>query len=682
MAGPWDAFQSSDSQGPWNAFVEAPATATSIPPGTSAPTKITVRPLDATPPVSTSEAFGRGAANALTANFYDELAGLAAAGGRKTADEPMSLNQVLLGAYRRIRSDPEAQRLYDEAVAAEREREKAVEQQAPIASTAGSVLGAVAIPLGGLAGAATLPARMARSAVIGGAMGGAAGLGEGESAGDRLARAAAGAGLGGAVGAAGAPIAEGLIQGGRAIAQPLINSVRGAFNPEREAARRVVTALQRDVANDPAAASRLTPNEFVASAQNGGPATIMDLGGETTRALARSAANTSPEGRQALNATINDRFETQAGRVSDWLRSTFHFPNAAQQQEALRETARSVNQANYGRALREGARPIQVPPHLLTSPDFEAAMTLAERRARSRSASEGVARFQPGVRNLQFWDYTKRALDDAANAATRAGRNDEASYLSGLRDQLVETLDAQVPSYAAARAGAAHFFGARDALEAGQNYVTQNFANDATRRALAQMSPTERQLFQDGFVSRLIEKLNATGDRRNVVNQIADSPAAREKLHIALGPQRAAELEAVLRIEGIMDLARGAVQGNSTTARQLAELGIAGGATAYGTYNFDPTAVAFGALVAGHRHIDQRVAQRVAQMLTSTDPRELANGIRAIARSQTLLGALRRVDHRIASVGGQQAAQVPAVQAAAVGRADENQAQVPGPPAQ
>ncbi|MCK1465776.1 hypothetical protein IVB34_47710 [Bradyrhizobium sp. 2] len=92
------------------------------------------------------------------------------------------------------------------------------------------------------------------------------------------------------------------------------------------------------------------------------------------------------------------------------------------------------------------------------------------------------------------------------------------------------------------------------------------------------MTPQERQLFQDGFVSRFVETLNQVGDRRNILNQIASSPAAREKLNVALGPQRAAELEAGLRVEGIMDLARNAVQGNSTTARQLAELGLAGGA--------------------------------------------------------------------------------------------------------
>jgi hypothetical protein len=96
----------------------------------------------------------------------------------------------------------------------------------------------------------------------------------------------------------------------------------------------------------------------------------------------------------------------------------------------------------------------------------------------------------------------------------------------------------------------------------------QNFQNTAVRQQLGKMSPTERQLFQDGFVSRFIETLNKVGDRRSILNQIGDNPAAREKLNIVLGPQKATQLEAGMRAEGVMDLARKAVQGNSTTARR------------------------------------------------------------------------------------------------------------------
>ncbi len=67
----------------------------------------------------------------------------------------------------------------------------------------------------------------------------------------------------------------------------------------------------------------------------------------------------------------------------------------------------------------------------------------------------------------------------------------------------------------------------------------------------------------------------------------------------------------------MMDRLRMAVQGNSTTARQLAELGLAGGAglVAGGGNPLDLKALATGALVYGLRRgsaeIDARVARRV-----------------------------------------------------------------------
>jgi hypothetical protein len=49
----------------------------------------------------------------------------------------------------------------------------------------------------------------------------------------------------------------------------------------------------------------------------------------------------------------------------------------------------------------------------------------------------------------------------------------------------------------------------------------------------------------------------------------------------ALGPEKARKLEAYLNVESPMNALRGAVRGDSTTARQLFELGLAGGGSMY-----------------------------------------------------------------------------------------------------
>jgi hypothetical protein len=174
------------------------------------------------------------------------------------------------------------------------------------------------------------------------------------------------------------------------------------------------------------------------------------------------------------------------------------------------------------------------------------------------------------------------------------------------------------------------------------------------------MSPQERQLFQDGYVSRFIENIEKTGDRRNVLNKINQSRAAQRELEMALGPQRWRELEARLRLEEIMDLPRNAVQGNSWTARRLYDMGLAGGGSlgTVGAYNQDPQQMIYGGLLAalssGGKRIDANVARQVANLLTSNDPARLQRGIQIIARSNQFMNALRRFDPRVARIGGSQ----------------------------
>lgn len=563
---------------------------------------------------------------------------------------------------------------YDRALGKVRGLNKEAQERTPVGYGAGNIVGSTMVPLGAAQGA-TLPARIGRGAAVGAGVGAVAGAGEAEGISGKAVGGLTGGAVGAGVGATAPAVIEGAIQVGRAALSPVVSGVRGAANPESEAARRVATAIERDVRADPNAIARLTPQELATSAQAGGPATIMDLGGEATRALARSAANTSPEGRGLLNQTINDRFEGQTGRVVGWLNNVFNFPNAQARQAAIQHAAEGVNRPLYANAMAQGRSGIWSDElaEMSDSPAMQDAVRAAIRQAQNRSASnltqggQGDRWYSPnGTPTLEFWDLVKRQVDQEINVARRAGRNVDVSELTAIKNRLVSSLDAAVPSYQIARGTAHGFFQAENALEAGQNYVMQNFANREVRQQLARMTPEERRLFQDGFVDRFIQTLERTGDRRSILNQIGQTPAAREKLEIALGPQRANELEAGLRVEGIMDLARQAVQGNSTTARQLAELGLAGGAGtigAYGSYNLDPaqmtTAAIMGAALAGRRHIDQRVAQRVAQFLTSNDPAAVTRGMQLLTNNRRLLDNLRATDRRIVAVTSQQLTRQP-----------------------
>src|SRR5262249_45309877 len=108
--------------------------------------------------------------------------------------------------------------------------------------------------------------------------------------------------------------------------------------------------------------------------------------------------------------------------------------------------------------------------------------------------------------------------------------------------------------------------------------------------------------FQDGYTTALVERVRQM--RGDITSKIYNTPAAREEIENALGAQRARELEAHLHVESIMNMGNTAIRGNSSTARQLAHLGIAGGVgglTAYATGSgaLDPTSLLAAALTYG-----------------------------------------------------------------------------------
>jgi hypothetical protein len=489
--------------------------------------------------------------------------------------------------------------------------------------------------------------------------------------------------VGGVIGAGVPAVARGV----GAAAAPVISTMRGIVNPGEEAARRVGAAIERDVQ---AGGAGLTQPEFAAAAARGAPVNVMDLGGETTRGLARSAANTSPEGRQVLNQALDDRYQSQSDRLSDWLNSSFNYPNAAAQQQALRESQSAANNANYGRAMREGAGGIWSPElERLASSDIVAnAMKKAASVARDESVVGGYAGMNPQVSftadgriqfgrgptgtptypDLQFWDLTRRQLSNSAQMARRAGDMEEARRFGTFAQRLNGELDSHVPSYATARAGHEAFAGAQDALEAGRNYATQSrIDNRGAREALLRMTPQERGLFQDGFADALISRIRAMPDRQNVAAKIANSSTAQEQMEIALGPQRARELQGMMHLENVMNTARQAVQGNSTSVRQFVEMGLAGGANsmlASGNPFSDPTAALHGALMWGAlRHggqaalagVNERVSRQVARLLTSNNPGQVRMGMTMLGRNGGLLDSLRRADAALARAGAVQA---------------------------
>ena len=562
-----------------------------------------------------------------------------------------------------------------------REAESAAMAEAsPVASLAGTVAGAIATPTpfgkyGALEkGVKGLGQRMLGSAAGAGTVGGLTGLGEGTTVEERLGNAARGAAFGTAVGGAAPAVISGVGAAGRAVGDRFIAPLRGLVSP----AQATKVAEEKTAKALAASTDKMTEAEFRALRAADEPVVIADVGGEPVRRLARDASNISSEAGETLNTTIADRFGQQAARVERDVEKFFPIrPDYADDITALKLSARKENKPAYDRAYAQGASNVFSSKiwDLTKSDGVKKAMMEADKLANEIGVAEGRAAIsnpfmfdkagnlvaRPGAKaadvNLHFMDAVKQKLDDQVNSLYKTGNSAEARARAEIRNQFREELDRLVPSYPKARGTAAKWFGAEEAYEAGINFSRFSDSKKISEsvKYYRQMTPAERELFARGYTFEILNDINKVKDNRSIVNSkfMGESPAARAKNLMALGPERAAAIEARLRIENIIDRLRPTVQGGSTTVRQLAEYGIAGGAGAAYSGNFyGPEALAGLALRAGKGQADARVAKEVAKLLTSKDPDVLAKLTAMAVKEPKTIPVLRALEKGIGKGAG------------------------------
>lgn len=679
-----------------------------------------------TPPVSGLRAGLEGLKAGASAGWSDEITGLMAAAGAAEArgylppeqqadyEKQISDSGGLTGIYHSARDDAKAQR-------------ESAQTAHPYYYGAGELGGAgatmAALPIGGVGAGAGWLARAGQGARLGATYGALRGAATGTQD-DGLPGAIVGTGMGAAEGALGGFGGEVLAGGagvlGRlgydAFGRPLVSAVRGYLNPLAEAARKVAGAWASDIPQALAGTGRgLTPSQYVQALRNGEPVLPTDMG-ETSRALMRWAANADSEARAIITDAVGQRYAQQSERggalIRDLVSGGANTAKTAAQLEAEYDAERG---GAYGVAYAAGDRPIWSPEleRLSSSPTVAGAIRGAQNRWKDFQVKDGFGAMNPPVNvtpdgqlkflpgrglmpypNIQFWDYAARNLAGMASQAKRAGNNTDAGLYGGLEQQLKAELDKLVPEFGDARGIAAKYFGGNNAIEAGQNAL--NFKGDIRelQRTMAQMKPAEREMFQESYADAMARKVENMSDNQSIVNRVYNSPQERARVEAILGPQAADRLGAFVDRERIFDAARTAL-GNSTTVRQMIEMGLAGSLSgAAGSYltgdwrNFAPAAIAGASARAGFRslvgYVDRNTARNVAQLLTSSDPAQIMRGIQAVRANPKLSSALRETGS-IASgmarnvgaagaIGRLPRPQLPAPAAAA----EPNQPNVPG----
>jgi len=525
----------------------------------------------------------------------------------------------------------------------------------PTTATLGNITGAIAgtapmisaAPAAFGVGSGPLIPRMLASGASGGALG--ATDAAVKSGGDVEATLKGGV-YGGIGGAAGPAIGAGLSKGGRYIK----DGVKSLVNPQATAKAKIAQAMQMDDAV-------ISSSDEAIARQNGQTLMNVDRGGEKTRALARAASNVDPDARATMQRVTNDRFVGQSDRAVDAVKRVAggEVDDIALQKQ-ISSRARMTNSANYKKAYEfnfGNNHPVELDSIVQRVPAtaIRNAMKVAKADGRpfgqqliaSIDDATGTVTFarKPSFQEL---DYIQRGLRGAIDKEFKSGAGEVGTAYKSLHKELLNIMDNVNPHYKQARAGAAAAFGVDDAVDAGKVFAKATRNTPEMSEAIKKMSPEELKAFKTGFASEIIDKIKSTNDRSNVIRSVFQSPEMRAKMTMAFGKAKADELEAFVRIEGVMDQLRGAM-GNSTTARQLIELGLVGGGNAtaglYGltTGDYRASAIAGGLTAAryGKGKADERTMMAIAKLLTSTDKNAITRVAANASMSGKYMNALR-----------------------------------------
>lgn len=593
-----------------------------------------------TPRPITARDLGRSAAQGLTMEFADELAGVGAAlvpGGR---------------GYREARDELRAN---DARFSREHPR-------ANLAARIGGGLATAVIPATGLArGAQTLGQTAMRGAGLGAAYGGIAGLGAGEGGvREQAASTGQGALAGYAFGAAAPVVSTAVGRTARNVGGAMMNVLGRRADPSKvadEALRRTLERARRSTADVRAA---------LAASREAAPdagVTIADAAGEPGRRMARGASAFPTEGAEIGQEVMGNRDLGRQMRLEGGLtRATGQqrtdLPSLLEELEArFRPEAQRRYDAAYA-ALDNtstgalGAIDDPVINTLLDTPEigeiWEAALsTYNAQRQLLRAAGSDIPELVPIVERVNTpagvqWqrtgalpdtrtlDFLKRGMDAYVDRRMTPGQSMNKPLghaMSQVRDRLLERLDEINPLYRDARAFYRGGLDANRALEAGRTALHKS--RDEIAKELREMGEHERNVYRLAAQDALRQEMRQPGGSTRLMNP--KNQELRERLRMIFASDE--EYQSFMRMLGVeanMARTERMVTGGSPTSRIDAEKddilhsGMAEFAMDVGRGGVQNTILARIARVLHGAPNMEEVADQIARMLMEVDPAQQA----------------------------------------------------------
>lgn len=518
----------------------------------------------AQPKMGAIEAAGRGALQGISFGLSDEAYGAIKGAGK--AIQGGSFNDA-----------------YNENVELARAANRRAAQDNPLYYYGGEIGSAALIPggaFGAAAKGASLAARTKAGAKAGLMFGGLYGFGKGEGGlENRAVSAATGAATGAAFGAA-LPAAGDVVS---AAAQRVARPIKAMANPKAVAREKFGEALMRD-----RAVTQTTGNEIgrlqrqLAEANrlsgDADPAFIADMGAENTRNLLRTAANMPSRSAEVLRKKLDLRQSYAPNRIERSLSRSMMGGNNKRYYETVDDLiagARDTSKPYYDQAFsQKSVTPSAGFSEVLNRPWMKRVKELAEESMQN----EGVD--PSSLRPVEMYHRIKLALDHAIGQSKRGIQDSKSAWdtrtLVRLKKDFLRELEGAVPAYKEARVRYSGPAALRSAADDGFELALKE-APELLQRRLQSMGMDERNAFRIGAMQSLRDKM-MTGHRlRDRVRSMFGSPDIQKRLEILM-PSSAArrDFQKSLIMEAKMAATRQAVQGGSSTARQLAQAEEAG----------------------------------------------------------------------------------------------------------
>lgn len=500
---------------------------------------------------------------------------------------------------------------------------------------------------------------LAKLGVLGATTGAVSGAGYAENPEDRAAGALSGSVLGGVLGAATPPALRGI--------QGASSWLRSRLFPTEASATKRATQLVAESA----ARTGMTPQQIEAAVARdramGVPATVANVAPALER-RARGVAKTGGTGSEKIaevmgaqkagSAALPGAPERVMEQVTRALQPGDYFDDLANLRQTMRTKAAPYYDAAYARGevtdpevlrfldLPQFKQGVQEAKKLLAAEGRELPMVQVElptvRKTLKPGPGEVVERITPTVEVL---DQVKRGLDALIEKETDAVTGKTSSlgriYVQK-KNEFLDALDQAVPEYAQARAVYRGDAEIMDAMRSGMEKFPR-MKHEEVAALVRGFSDAEKEAFKTGVARNLYSVAMEPKTSVDTAGRIIGSREMQDKLRPLFASDAQFELfRAALVRESQLFKTASRVLGGSDTAENLQmirEINEEGGGWLVDTLESMATGTGWGRSIANSAlrvmnkaQVNDRTAARMADMLMSSDPADVAAVVQALER--------------------------------------------------